>query len=969
MKAAPGSLGDGAHDGYARDLRLTLPAVACILGALCGLLLRPATAVAGVAVVVGLLALGAAAWPAARRTLAVLAVCVVAAALCAGLRAALLRAGPLADLAAQGAQVTVEAVITSDPALRESNRSWDDARRPYVVVSARVHQVTGRGHTFELRAPVTLIADESWADVRPGQRVASTGRLDRAEPGEPITAVLQANGPPDVLDEAGTLQAFAEPLRAGLRESVSSLPPDVGGLVPALVVGDEVLLPQQVRDDMQETGLTHLTAVSGANVSLLLAAVLGLARWCGVRGYWLPVVGAVCVLAFVVVARPQPSVVRAAAMGLVALGALSAGGRHRGAANLSIAVLVLVLVDPWLARSAGFALSVLATGGILFLAPGLSAAAERWMPHWVAVALAVPLGAQLACTPIVVALSDELSLVSLPANLLVAPAVGPTTVAGALASVTAPLLPWMGIAAAWVAGGAAWWIVTVAQHGADLPGAAVTLAGSPFVLIVLLLACLAGCVLLPALLRRRAATAAAGAALVVAVLRPGSMGVLPGLSTWPPDNWVLVACDVGQGDALAVRAGEGSALVVDAGGDAGAVGRCLDDLHVREVPSLVLTHFHADHVDGLAGVLQGREVGEIIISPLPDPAAQADDVAETAAAEQIPVRQARADDRRVTGEITWTVLWPRRVIHEDSMPNNASIVLMVEVADSRILLTGDVEPPAQRAILRSGADLSADVLKVPHHGSVYQEPDFLAATGARVALVSVGADNDYGHPAPETLRSLEAAGALVQRTDRSGDVAVAGGGRRLSVVQKGAALASGADRAARSNVGASIELATHDIDNGVVGKSGIAQRGDERASGLPGDDLGGGRSLGDNRARSPPRDDGSGCLELAIGTGDRSGSDTKLAGEVSDRGELVAGQQPPGGNVCLELAADLLVRCNARRTVKLDGGSTVAHPRPPGTHVSTPAQWHTPHPSDWGCGVCPVLSSRHGMLRSDGSTR
>ena len=628
MTVVQGVLSGTADDGFARDLRLILPAAACVAGAITGLLLGPAATSAVIAAAVGGLALGAAAWPPARRTLAVLAVCVVAAALCAGLRAALLRSGPLADLAAQRAHVTVEAVITSDPSLRESNRSWDGGRRPYVVVSARVHKVTGRGRTFEMRAPVTVIADEAWAGVTPGQRIGATGRLDRAQPAEPVTAVLHANDPPDELAGAGALQAFAEPMRAGLRESVSGLPPDVGGLVPALVVGDEVLLPQQVRDDMQETGLTHLTAVSGANVSLLLAAVLGLARWCGVRGYWLPVIGAVCVLAFVVVARPQPSVVRAAAMGIVALGALSAGGRHRGAANLSIAVLVLVLVDPWLALSAGFALSALATGGILFLAPGLSAAAERWMPRWVAVALAVPLGAQLACTPIVVALSDELSLVSLPANLLVAPAVGPTTVAGAVASITAPLAPWVGITAAWVAGGAAWWIVTVAEHGADLPGAAVTLAGSPFVLVALLLGCLAGCWLLPVVLRRRAATAAAGAALVVAILRPGSTGILPGLSAWPPDDWVLVACDVGQGDALAVRAGDGSALVVDAGGDAVAVGRCLDDLRVREVPSLVLTHFHADHVDGLAGVLQGRHVGEIIIGPLPDPVAQVHDVAD-----------------------------------------------------------------------------------------------------------------------------------------------------------------------------------------------------------------------------------------------------------------------------------------------------------------------------------------------------
>ncbi len=923
-----------------RDLRLTLPAAACLAGALLGLLLSPVAATAAVAVLVVPLAAAVIIWPAARRTLAVLAVCLVAAALCAGMRAAVLRSGPLADLAGQRAQVRVEAVITSDPALRADAAGWG-GRRSYVVVGARVHEVTGRGRTVALRAPVTLIAGEEWLGVTPGQRVLATGRLARAERAQPIAALLRVDGPPDVVAGAGAWRAFAEPLRAGLRDSVSGLPADVGGLVPALVVGDEALLPQETRDDMQETGLTHLTAVSGANVSLLLAAVLGLARWCGVRGYWLPVIGAVCVLAFVVVARPQPSVVRAAAMGIVALGALSAGSRHRGAANLSIAVLVLVLVDPWLACSAGFALSVLATGGILFLAPGLSAAAAEWLPRWLAIALAVPLGAQLACTPIVVALSAELSLVSLPANLLVAPAVGPVTVAGAVAAVTAPVLPLAGAAAAWVAGGAAWWIVIVAQRGADLPGAAVGLAGGPVVLLLLIVGCAAGVWLLPRVLRHRGATAAFATVLLVAVLRPSGVAVLPGLGGWPPAHWLLVACDVGQGDALAVLAGPGAALVVDAGGDPVAVDRCLDELGVREVPSLVLTHFHADHVDGLPGVLEGRRVGEIIIGPLPDPPEQAESVAEAAADADIPLRLVGADERHVTGAATWSMLWPRRIIHEDSMPNNASIVLMVEVSGTRMLLTGDVEPPAQRAILRSGVDLAADVLKVPHHGSDHQEAAFLEASGARVALVSVGADNDYGHPSSRTLQVLEDAGALVQRTDRSGDVAVTGSEDRLSVVRRGAASRALADARAPLPAGVvdrPVDLAAHQFDDRVIGEARVAHRDDERASRLPGHDVGCSSTVRDRRARSPPSHHGSGGLQLAIGAGDGAHGHTELGGEVADRGQLIAWQQPPGRDVAFELGADLLVRWDARRRVDVDAHSALAHRWPPGRRFGTPAR-------------------------------
>jgi len=486
----------------------------------------------------------------------------------------------------------------------------------------------------------------------------------------------------------------------------------------------------------------HLLAVSGTNLTLVVGFLLVLGRWCGVRGRGHYVIGAVGIVGFVLLARTEPSVVRAAAMGGVALLGMGVDGRRRGPRALGVAVVVLLLVDPDLATTVGFALSAVATAGILLVAPGLRDALSRWLPRWVAEAVAVPLAAQLACTPLVAAISGQVSLVAVAANLGAAPAVGPATVlglAGGLVGLAAePVGRLLGTGAGWCAA----WLVAVAERGASLPLPAVGWGTGPWALVLLTLLVVVVTVALPPLLRRPATGLGCGCLVAVVVL------VRLPVAGWPPAEWVLVACDVGQGDALAVRVGPGSAVVVDAGPEPSLVDRCLARLGVEQVPLVVLTHPHADHVDGLPGVLEGRRVGEITESGTTTYAAT-----------------------RVVGEATLQVLWPPPG-HEADNPNDASVVLLVEVHGVRLLLTGDVEPPSQLALDRAWPDLAVDVVKVPHHGSRYQDTDWLLGLGARLALVSAGADNDYGHPAPETLAAFDGAGVELLRTDLDGDLAV-----------------------------------------------------------------------------------------------------------------------------------------------------------------------------------------------------
>ena len=679
------------------------------------------------------------------------------------LRQEQLASGPVAALARSGAVTTLEVTVTSDP------RAVAGRYAEQVLVRADVHRVTGRGATHVLSAPVLLVADDAWLGVPLGSTVRTTGHLSVADdPG--LAAVVAARGDPRPVAGPDVWWRGAQAVRDAIRASVDHRPPSQAALVPALVDGDDTGLDPTLAGEFRTTGLTHLLAVSGTNLTLVVGFLLVLARWAGVRGRWLYVVAATGIVGFVLLARTEPSVVRAAAMGTVALMAMGTDGRQRGARALGAAVVGLLLVDPGLAASVGFTLSVLATAGILLLAPGWRDALAAWLPRWMAEAIAVPATAQLAVTPVVAAISGQVSLVAVLANLVVAPAVGPATVLGLAGGLVTLAWPAAGSVVGTLAAYCVAWIVGVARHGAALPTAAVEWGTGPVPLAGLTLLTILLVLLGPRMLRRPAGGAVCCLLLVVGVLvRPPTPG-------WPPAGWVLAACDVGQGDALVLNTAPGSAVVVDAGPDPVEVDRCLEALDVERVPLLVLTHFHADHVDGLPGVLDGREVGAIEVTGVADPPGGAAFVArEAAAAGLVPQPPAYGGTRRV-GDALVQVLWPTpgsgAPAGDGSAANDASVVLLVQVRGVSVLLTGDVEPPAQAALARAWPGLAVDVLKVPHHGSRHQDIDFLLGLGAQVALVSAGEDNDYGHPAPETLAALEATGTEVLRTDLDGDALV-----------------------------------------------------------------------------------------------------------------------------------------------------------------------------------------------------
>ena len=699
-------------------------------------------------------------------------------------RLAQLDAAPLSDWADAGRYVTVSGSLAADPDI-STRPGFAGESAQQVRVQLRTYRVTAATDTVSVRAPVLVIGQASgWEDLRLGDKVEVDGALAPADPVDPLAAVLLARSPPTHEAHAPVVLRGAEAMRSGLRDAVAGTSEDVQGLLPALVVGDTSEMPNLLTADLRESGLAHLTAVSGANVAMVVGAALLFARWAGLRAYPLVGVGLLVVCWFVLLARPQPSVLRAAVMGSIALLAVGLAGRAHAARSLLAAVVLLLLVDPWLARSWGFALSVAATAGLVLLARRWSEQLPQSWPRAVREATAVAFAAQVATLPLVMALSGQIALLSVVANVLATPAVPVATVLGALAAAVSPASSEAAAALAWLAQWPTMWVASVARRAASSPLATVPWPdGWLGAILGTALIVLAWLVLRwgrrRGWWRRRVVTGLAGVVVVALA------AYLVGPGRWPPAGWVLVACDVGQGDALVVNLGEGAAMVVDAGPDAALVGRCLDRLGVSAVPLLVLTHFHADHVGGVSGIGAGRDVGTVLVSPVREPPDQVAAISDWAAGSR--VIEAVPGQVGSWGDATWRVLWPNEPVPDDgSLANNASIVLLVEVSGVSMLLTGDIEPAAQGALLdeleASGHVPDVDVLKVPHHGSPHQDGELLTVVHAEVALVSVGEGNTYGHPAPDVLAGLERAGAAVARTDLDGSVAVVVGDSGLRLV-------------------------------------------------------------------------------------------------------------------------------------------------------------------------------------------
>ena len=406
-------------------------------------------------------------------------------ALSAALHVAAGTSGPLPGLAAQSALVSTALTVTGDPKriLPAADQTGRGSRsRTLILLPVRITKVTtSDGTSYEVGDSATVMAsirtpddEQVWLDLLPSQHLLASGKLLPPRDSGREVAVLLADRPPQVTGGPSLVQGLAGSLRADLREAASGLPAEEAGVLPALAVGDTLNEPPDLADALKRTGLTYLTVVSGENLIFASAALIPVARWVGLRGRAVTGAGFLLVIGFTVLARPGPPMVRATVMSLLGCVAALSGRRFRALATMAAAVLVLLLIDPWLAATYGFVLSVAATAGLLIAAPGwCDRLLDRGVPLWIAGPASATAAAEAFCEPLLVTFTGSLPLIAVPANVLAVPAAPVATVLGIAAMAADAAWSPLGHAVAWVAQWPVRWICLVARTGSALPGAAV----------------------------------------------------------------------------------------------------------------------------------------------------------------------------------------------------------------------------------------------------------------------------------------------------------------------------------------------------------------------------------------------------------------------------------------------------------------------------------------------------------------
>jgi len=583
--------------------------------------------------------------------------------------------------------------------------------------------------------PVRVIASRSSVKgLLPGQKIAITGRLIETSERR-VAALVIATSPIRALAPPSPWARSLAAIRTGLREASGG--GDAGALIPGMVIGDTAKQTNDFKNDMRRAGLTHLVAVSGANFAIVSAFVMWCMQFLFRKIPARIIATAIALACFIALVRPSPSVLRAAAMAAVAL--IAASGRVKGDAlpALGFAIAAVIAIDPWQARDPGFALSVLATAGLLLLAPRITDSLERWLPNKVATVIAIPCAALVLCLPIIIALSGYISPITIIANIIAAPFVAPITIIGFIAALVSPISPPLAHILTLLIRPFASIITSIARWAAHFPVLSLRRGLLGFLIGLAAIA-------LFLIFRKRALILIL--ALSLALLWWGR---------FPVGDWDLFICDVGQGDGYVLNLHDHRAIVIDVGPDPSLIDQCLRRLQIRTISLLILTHPHADHIAGLSGLRKGRTVESEWSGNI---------AAGTTAA---------------IGEYSIEVLWPMTVGAVDGNPNNLSIAAVIKSRDLTLFASGDIEPAVQEKL--RGKVGRVDIYKVAHHGSRYQDLALMRELAPTLALISVGAGNTYGHPADSTIAALARLHAKVLRTDRDGAIAVDARNHRLTI--------------------------------------------------------------------------------------------------------------------------------------------------------------------------------------------
>ena len=577
-----------------------------------------------------------------------------------------------------------------------------------------------------------------------------------------------------ILKEANLFDKAINKVRSKFLEITTSLSGDARELLPGLILGDTRNQSLALSQDMKNSGLTHLTAVSGGNIAILLLAIIWLCQKFRFTIKKQIVTGLFTLIIFALLVRTEPSVVRASLMGAISLLGLFTGTRRHGISALVTTICIALLVDPNLAVSWGFCLSVFATAGLLvFTRPFANKISELVprIPESLSVLIAVALSAQISTAGLIAGFSGQITLWSIPANLLASPVIPFVTILGYLSLVFSnfytPFAYLFGYLAAFFAN----WIGFLAHYFASNETSIIHVPKGiiGFLLISFIMALSAFLIFL--VTKTKIENKRTLVISIFLIIISSLILKTKDVKNWPIRNWQFVMCDVGQGDGLVLKDSTGKVLVVDVGPNGQLMNDCLKKLGVKNIDVLMLTHFHADHVEGLELVKNRHKIQKVYLTWIEDPVYEVERTKQLL--NDVLTFHIKSGEVISLGELKIQCLWPTKIkMNLGSIPNNSSLVNLVTIKNASFLLTGDIEPPAQEAIQKLWKIPQVDVVKVPHHGSKFQDVNFPKWTRARIALISVGQENSYGHPAKLTLDLYRDSGMQVLSTDEVGSIAI-----------------------------------------------------------------------------------------------------------------------------------------------------------------------------------------------------
>jgi competence protein ComEC len=595
-----------------------------------------------------------------------------------------------------------------------------------------------------------------------------------------IHVVLEASSWREV-GRRGGIAGFGDDLRDRIERAVSRGADGTRrGIVLGVVLGEDEGLPPDVQDDFRASGLYHLLAVSGQNVAFLAGGIYALGWLLRLSRAVREVSILVVIATYVLAVGWQPSVVRAGVAGALASLAWLAARPSDRWHFLAVGALVLMAWMPTSLVEPGFQLSFAAVAAIFVAVPRVRRRLDGYpVPRVVSDALAVALACSVVTAPIVLFHFGEAPVYTVLANVVAFVAAPLVLGLGLLAAVVEPISPSAAAGLAALAGWAAAWLELVARVVADLPRSQIGTATALVVVVGAL-----GVWLLIRAASRRPRLRAHRHAVVALVAGLAIVVATAWVSARPAPAWIAPAglrvtfLDVGQGDAVLLETPRARVLVDQGPPEADVAGQ-LAGMGVRSLSAMVLTHPQRDHVGGAADVIRRLDVAQVLDPGLAASGPESKEALRAAEARGVPVRIVRAGATFRAGGLVVRALWPPDAGAPNEDPNLNAIVLLASYGETDMFLPADAESDVTARLPLS----EVEILKVAHHGS--EDPglaDELRALRPRVAVISCGRNNDYGHPRPETIVALEdPPGLAVYRTDEDGRVVVESNGRSLAV--------------------------------------------------------------------------------------------------------------------------------------------------------------------------------------------